>query len=160
MTSFKRLAFFRIATVTVTLSALATPVAWYVSRENAEEQVVAFAQEDARRVLAHSQAIDLQGPNGELHAGRAAKALVGGLFEIAEIYNAAGLKLSEEMTPTGHELERLLPKHGVPAYAKPFYESLRIDQGRWVMRVMVPLQPAAGGAITGYFEGVRLVPAW
>jgi hypothetical protein len=47
MTSFRRLAFFRIATVTVTLSALATPLAWYVSRENAEQQVVEFAQEDA-----------------------------------------------------------------------------------------------------------------
>lgn len=160
MTSFKRLAFFRIATVTVTLSALAAPLAWYVSRENAEQQVVEFAQEDARRVLAHAQALDLQGPAGALHANRAAKALVGGLFEIAEIYNAAGQKLSEEVTPIGHDIERLLPKHGVPNYSKPFYESLRLSEGRWVMRVMVPLQPAPGGPITGYFEGVRLVPDW
>lgn len=28
------------------------------------------------------------------------------------------------------------------------------------MRVMVPLQPAPGGPITGYFEGVRLIPDW
>ena len=160
MTSFRRLAFFRIATVTVTLSALAAPLAWYVSRENAEQQVVEFAQEDARRVLTHAQAVDLQGPESVLHASRAATALVGGLFEIAEIYNAAGLKLSEEMTPIGHELENLLPKHGTPAYTKPFYESMKLSQDRWVMRVMVPLQPAAGGAITGYFEGVRLVPDW
>lgn len=160
MKSFKRLAFFRIAAVTVTLSALAAPLAWYVSRENAEQQVVEFAQEDARRVLAHAQAMDLQGPEGALHAGSAAKALVGGLFEIAEIYNAAGQKLSEEVTPIGHELERLLPKHGVPAYTRPVYESLRLSQDRWVMRVMVPLQPAPGGPITGYFEGVRLIPGW
>lgn len=112
-------------------------------------------------MLTHAQAVDLQGPDGALHASRAATALVGGLFEIAEIYNAAGLKLSEEMTPIGHELENLLPKHGTPAYTKPFYESMKLSQNRWVMRVMVPLQgPAAGGAITGYFEGVRLVPDW
>lgn len=160
MKPFKRLAFFRIATVTVTLSALATPVAWYVSREAAEQQVVEFAQEDARRVLAHAQALDLQGPEGARHAGIAAQALVGGLFEIAEIYSAVGLRLSEEMTPIGHELERQLPKHGVPTYTKPFYESLRLDPDRWVMRVMVPLQPAVGGPITGYFEGVRLIPDW
>lgn len=50
MTSFRRLAFFRIATVTVTLSALATPLAWYVSRENAEQQVVKLPGRCAARV--------------------------------------------------------------------------------------------------------------
>lgn len=45
-------------------------------------------------------------------------------------------------------LENLLPKHGVPTYQQPVYESLKVSHDRWVMRVMVPLQPAAGGAIT------------
>ncbi len=160
MKSFKRLAFWRIASVTVTLSALAAPVAWYVSRQAAEDQVVAFAQEEARRILAHANALDLAGPSAAQHATQAATALVGGLFEIAEIYNASGHKLSEQMTPLGHELESLLPKHGLPTYTRPFYESLQLNQGRWVMRVMVPLRPVPGGAITGYFEGVRLTPAW
>lgn len=86
MKSFKRLAFWRIASVTVTLSALAAPVAWYVSRQAAEDQVVAFAQEEARRILAHANALDLAGPSAAQHATQAATALVGGLFEIAEIY--------------------------------------------------------------------------
>lgn len=160
MTSFRRVAFVRIATVTVTLSALAAPLAWYVSRENAEQQVVEFAQEDARRVLMHAEATDLKGPEAVGHARTAAAALVGGLFEIAEIYSVVGTKLAEEVTPLGHELERQLPKHGVPAYTRPFYESYRLAPDRWVMRVMVPLQPVAGGPVTGYFEGVRLVPDW
>lgn len=160
MKSFRRLAFFRIATVTVTLSALAAPVAWYVSREAAEEQVVEFAQEEARRILTHANAIDLAGPNAPQHAGDAATTLVGGLFEIAEIYSASGQKLSEKMTPLGHELESLLPKHGKPAYSQPFYESMKLSEDRWVMRVMVPLQPIPGGAVSGYFEGVRLIPEW
>ena len=160
MKSFRRLAFFRIATITVTLSALAAPLAWYVSREAAEQQVVEFAQDQARRILDHSHAIELQVDGASQHAGQAATALVGGLFEIAEIYNASGFKLSEEMTPTGHELEPLLPKHGRPSYKKSLYESLKLGEDRWVMRVMVPLQLKPGGAITGYFEGVRLIPQW
>ncbi len=160
MKSFKRLAFLRIATVTVTLSALSTPVAWYISRENAEQQVVEFAQEEAQRILDHSHAIDLAGPAAPQHAARAVTVLVGGLFDIAEIYNASGVKLAEEMTPVGHELEPLLPKHGRPGYKKSFYESLKVSQDRWVMRVMVPLKPIPGGAISGYFEGVRLIPEW
>ena len=160
MKSFRRVAFYRIAAVTVTLSALATPLAWYVSRENAEQQVVEFAQEDARRVLWHAQATDLKGPDALTHAQRAAAALVGGLFEIAEIYSATGVKLAEEVTAVGHELERQLPKHGTPSYTRPIYESFRLTSDRWVMRVMVPLQPVPGGPVTGYFEGVRLVPDW
>lgn len=160
MKSFRRVAFYRIAAVTVTLSALATPLAWYVSRENAEQQVVEFAQEDARRVLWHAQATDLKGPDAVTHAQRAAAALVGGLFEIAEIYSATGVKLAEEVTAVGHELERQLPKHGTPSYTRPIYESFRLTSDRWVMRVMVPLQPVPGGPVTGYFEGVRLVPDW
>jgi HD-GYP domain-containing protein (c-di-GMP phosphodiesterase class II) len=89
---------------------------------------------------------------------------VGGLFEIAEIYGPEGDKLAEQVTDQGRALEPRLPKHGRPHYRHAYYESLPMDDGRWVMRVMVPLQAQAqaqaGAAITGYFEGVRLIPEW
>ena len=160
MNNFRRSAFVRIAAVTVTLSALAGPVAWWVSRENAEAEVVAFAQEESHRLLANANALDLSGPGAQEHASQAARLLVGGLFEIVEIYGASGLKLAEEVTPEGHAIEPLLPKHGRPAYQQAFYESLKLPNGGWVMRVMVPLQASSSHPITGYFEGVRLIPEW
>ena len=33
------------------MAACASPLAWLVSRENAEQEVVAFAQEESRRLL-------------------------------------------------------------------------------------------------------------
>jgi len=160
MNRFRRSAFLRIAAVTVTLSALATPVAWWVSRANAEAEVVAFAHEESRRLLASANALDLTGSGAQAQAALAARLLVGGLFEIVEIYSASGLKLAEEVTHRGHGVEPALPKHGRPAYTQAFHESLKLSDGRWVMRVMVPLQADGGRPITGYFEGVRLIPDW
>ena len=55
MNPMKRKAAARIGMVTLTMAVLASPMAWYVSRENAEEEVVAFAQEEVRRVLQREQ---------------------------------------------------------------------------------------------------------
>jgi HD-GYP domain-containing protein (c-di-GMP phosphodiesterase class II) len=65
------------------------------------------------------------------------------------------------MTPDGAKVESLLPTHGRPAYRAASYESLKLVDQRCVLRVFVPLQEtAAVSAITGYFEGVRIVPDW
>ncbi len=44
-------------------------------------------------------------------------------------------------------------------YVQPFYESVRLDE-QWVLRVFIPLRAEGDGAISAYFEGVRLVPDW
>lgn len=160
MQTFQRKTARRIAGVTLVMAACASPLAWLVSRENAEQEVVAFAQEESRRLLASANALDLTGPGAQTHAAQAARVLVGGLFEIVEIYGATGLKLAEEVTPGGRAIEPGLPKHVRPAYTRAFYESLRLPDGGWVMRVMVPLQASSAQPITGYFEGVRLIPDW
>ena len=160
MNQFRRLAFIRIAWVTIALSAVATPTAWLVSRENAEAQVVAFAQEESKHVLSAENAVDLIGPDAANHAQRAAKHLVGGLFDIVEIYGPGGFKLAEEATAEGHRIESKLPKHGSPSYTSSFYEILELEDGRTTIRVFVPLQVQATGAVTGYFEGVRQIPEW
>lgn len=161
MNPMKRKAAARIALVTLSMAALASPIAWYVSRENAEEEVVAFAQEEARRVLLRQQALRLDGPQATTHAQQAAQQLAGGLFDIAEIYDPQGRKLAEVMTTLGEKLEHSLPKHGAPRYQTAFYERLVVGAAKHdILRVFVPLRETNSGPITGYFEGVRVLPQW
>ncbi len=159
MMSFKKKVALRIGTVSLLLASIASPLAWYVSRENAEESIVSFAMEESHRLLHHHDAVDLQGPDGKLHAEAAAKTLTGGLFEIAEIYSADGSKLAEGLTTDGEKLEKEMSAHSKPAYKDTHYESYHLSSDRWVLRVFVPLQEP-GAPITGYFEGVRLIPDW
>lgn len=163
MNTFKRRTALRIAIVSFLLAAVASPLAWYATRERAEESVVDLAMEESGRLLHHHNALDLSGPMADQHAAAAAKTIVGGLFDIAEIYDGTGRKLAEEMTREGEAVEPMLTKHGVPDYTQPFYESLRPADGSWVLRVFVPLHKAgtrSGGEVSGYFEGVRVVPEW
>ncbi|MCX7148216.1 MAG: hypothetical protein NTY05_02220 [Rhodocyclales bacterium] len=93
----------------------------------------------------------------------AARTISGGLFDIAEIYDGKGRKLAEAMTPEGDAVEPSLPKHAAPGYVAASYESLDLPGGYWVLRVFVPLRASktdTSGPISGYFEGVRVVPAW
>jgi HD-GYP domain-containing protein (c-di-GMP phosphodiesterase class II) len=163
MNAFQKRTAIRIAAVSVLLAALASPAAWFVAREGAEESIVSLATEESRRLLDHYNAIDLNAPDAAEHAALAAKTISGGLFDIAEIYGSNGSKLAESMTAQGASVESLLPKHGLPNYVAASYESIHLPGGQWVLRVFVPLRASAAdrhGAITGYFEGVRVVPTW
>lgn len=160
MKTFQRKTAGRIAAVTLLMAACASPLAWLVSRENAEQEVVAFAQEESQRVLMVQGRLQLDGPTALVQAEKAAQLLTGGLFEIAEIYDPQGRKLAESVTEAGEVLEKQLPAHGTPQYTKPFYENLTLPNGEWALRVFVPLRVTATGPINGYFEGVRIIPAW
>ena len=163
MNTFKKRTAIRIAAVSILLASLASPVAWLVAVENAEASIVSLAQEESGRMLHHHDAVNLSGPNAIEHATLAAKTIVGGLFDIAEIYDKQGAKLAESMTQEGHSVEKTLPKHGIPNYQTPSYESLKLTANLWVLRVFVPLRDSATDMrlpITGYFEGVRVVPQW
>jgi len=163
MNPFQKRAAIRIAAVSVLLASLASPISWFVTREWAEESVVALAIEESGRLLHHHNALDLSGPEAGVNAAAAAKTIVGGLFDIAEIYDNQGSKLAEELTHEGEVVEEYLPKHGRPSYIVPSYESLKLAGERWVLRVFVPLHLSEidkSGPVTGYFEGVRVIPAW
>lgn len=163
MNSFNRRTAFRIAIVSMLLASVASPVAWFVAQKNAEEATVSLAIEESGRLLHHFGAIALSGADASARARTAAVALAGGLFDIAEIYNRNGEKLAMAMTRQGQTVEAQLPLHKQPDYVAPAFESLRLGDGRWVLRVFVPLQEGTGGepaTVTGYFEGVRVVPAW
>lgn len=163
MNTFQKRTAIRIAAVSVVLASLASPVAWLVARERAEESIVSLAIEESGRLLHHYDAINLTGPSATEHAALAAKTISGGLFDIAEIYDSQGKKLAESLTQEGDAVESTLPKHGVPSYLTESYESLKLAGDIWVLRVFIPLRDSATDMrrpITGYFEGVRVVPAW
>jgi len=161
--AFRRRAALRIALVTLAMAAIASPLSWFVALESTESSIVALAMEESRRLLRHHDAINLMGANAGEHAAAAAKTIVGGLFDIAEIYNSQGEKLAESLTDTGTEVEALLPAHEAPTYRASSYESIRLEPNLWLLRVFVPLRVMEQGEaspITGYFEGVRVVPQW
>lgn len=156
MNRFNRRVALRIAAVSVLLACVASPLAWLVARESAEEETVLLAMDESRRLLGRFQD-SLSAPES---AARIAETLVGGLFDIAEIYDAAGDKLAEATTAAGAAVESDLPGHGRPAFAQASYDSFRLNDSRWVLRVFVPLPAAGEPGPAGYFEGVRVVPAW
>jgi HD-GYP domain-containing protein (c-di-GMP phosphodiesterase class II) len=163
MNTFQKQTALRITAVSVVLASMASTLAWYVSREHAEEGIVSLATEESGRRLQRYEAIDLGGTNAKAHAETAANIIVGGLFDIAEIYDAAGTKLAEALTKNGERIETGVPRHGSPSYQTASYETLKLPDGQWALRVYVPLRvsgTAATAPITGYFEGVRLVPQW
>ena len=63
MNTFQRRTAIRIAAVSILLASLASPVAWFVARESAEESIVSLAVEESGRLLHHYNAVDLSGPN-------------------------------------------------------------------------------------------------
>lgn len=159
MNLFNRRAAQRIAFVSALLAAIVTPIAWLISTESAEDEVVSLAMEESKRFLRHSDALELTGPEARQKAAKAVTTLSGGLFDIAELYDHHGEKLSESHTDLGVDVESQLPEHVKPSYTSSSYESLRI-RDQWVLRVFIPLRSVDAGAITGYFEGVRIVPDW
>jgi HD-GYP domain-containing protein (c-di-GMP phosphodiesterase class II) len=163
MDPFQKRTALRIALVSFVLASLASPIAWMVTREAAEESVVALASEESGRLLHRFNSIDLSGPDAPQHAKEAASAIAGGLFDIAEIYDAKGNKLAESLTAEGDAVESLLPQHGAPRYTQASYESLKPSADLWLLRVFVPLRNSTtdpNAPITGYFEGVRVIPSW
>jgi HD-GYP domain-containing protein (c-di-GMP phosphodiesterase class II) len=163
MDLFQKRTALRIALVSVVLASLASPIAWLVASEAAETSVVALANEESGQQLDRFNSVDLGGPQAQTNAKAAADAIAGGLFDIAEIYDAQGRKLAEALTPEGGAVESQLPHHGAPTYTAASYESLKPSANLWLLRVFVPLRARANDTkapITGYFEGVRVIPVW
>ena len=160
MNPFNRRTAIRIAAVSTLLAAVASPLAWFSTQESEEESIVALAMEESRHLLDFNKAVSLDDAEARQHAEQAARTIANGLFDIAEIYSRDGLKLAEALSDEGEEVEALMPKHGKPLYAEASYESLHMASDRWVLRVFVPLREVGKSEISGYFEGVRVVPEW
>jgi len=163
MSSFHKRIALRIAASSLLLACIATPVAWLVAREAAEQSIVSLAMEESSGLLQFFHANDLPGAVAPSQAEDAAKAIAGGLFDIAEIYDPSGKKLAEALTAEGKAIEVHLPPHVAPNYREPSYQTLKIAGQYWVLRVFIPLRPdeqRLSGPVSAYFEGVRVVPDW
>jgi uncharacterized domain HDIG len=162
MQRFPRQAAIRIAAASLCVAMLVATIAWFWAREQAEEEVVALAKEEAQQFLRHFGASDLSREGDDARVADAAKVIVGGIFDIVEIYDPTGRKLAEATTEAGRQVEALLPKHQRPTYSQAHYESKTLPDGRWVLRVFVPLHnsDAVAAPVTGYLEGVRVVADW
>ena len=163
MNSFKKRTAVRVAAISIVLAAVAGPIAWLVAQEHAEEATVSLAIEETRRLLSRFDAVELGQPDAKEHAIQAAEIISGGMFDIVEIYDGSGAKLASAMSEEGKTIESLLPKHGRPDYTSASYLSVKLGDNRWILRIFVPLQSmsdSSSAKITGYFEGVRVVPEW
>ncbi|WP_428033464.1 HD-GYP domain-containing protein [Amphritea sp.] len=161
-TNFERRTAALISLVSLILVSIASPIAWYVATEEAESAIVSLANEETERLLAYYHVLDLSNEISREGAQQAADILAGGFFDITEIYGASGEKLAEAVTLSGAEVEEQLAGHVMPAYTKSSYESMKLQNGDWVLRVFVPLHFVKSGSesLAGYFEGVRIVPDW
>lgn len=158
MNDFRKQTAWRIGLVSLFLAAAAGPLAWYIAREGAEEAAVAHAVEESRRLLSHNGILGHDAESLRRRAKAGADLLVGGLFDIVEIYDAAGTKVAESATESGEAVESELPSHGLPEHETQ-YQSLDLKNGGLVWRVTVKLhQP--DGQTQGFFEGERIVPNW
>ena len=68
MNPFQKRAALRIASVSILLATLASPISWFIAQERAEESVVALAIEESGRLLHHYGALTLSGPDAGIHA--------------------------------------------------------------------------------------------
>lgn len=163
MNTFQKRTAIRIAAVSVLLASIAGPGTWFVACERAEGAIIALSIEEAHRFMHHHQAFNLSGPKASERAAEAAENIVGGLFNIAEIFDRSGHRLAKSSTPEGQEVYSALPVHAAPNYSNASFESLNLPGNRWILRIFVPLRESTAettGPITGYFEGVRVMPPW
>ena len=161
MNSYRRKAAILIALVSTMLAIVASTAAWFVARENAEHATVQLAIEESRRMIGQFDVADLNGPDGKAVASRAAHALAGGLFEIAEVYDRNGTLLAESNTPAGERLQEQIAEHDSLIAGEPDYRGQHLPDGRWVLSVFVPLYAQADPSTpAAYFEGVRVMPEW
>lgn len=140
MNPFRKRTARRIAATGIPTAAGASAVAWFVALENAEEGIVSLAMEKSGGLPRHFDAINLNTENSSQHAMAAAKAMPGGMLDIAEICDSKALKLAGEMTPEGEATESSLPHHAVPGYVTSSCESISLSGDHWVLRVFVPLR--------------------
>lgn len=159
--TYNQKAAIRITIITLCVSMFFGTMSWFFAKEKAEENAVAIATEESQRLIQHfttsEQGIVLTRQTAKI----AADAIIGGLFDIAEIYSSSGDKLAEALTEKGELIEDQLPKHISPDYDKNHYESFYTTEDEWVLRIFVPLYTSAQEIEQiGYFEGVRVVSSW
>jgi HD-GYP domain-containing protein (c-di-GMP phosphodiesterase class II) len=153
----------RIAAVSILLAVLASPLAGLIARHNAEQAIISLAWEESDRLLQRYGPFNLNEPQAVQSANVAAQTILGGMFDMVDVYDARGQHIASADTPEGRAVQPQLPPHGKFDYTQAFYRSTRLDGGVWVLQVFLPLRNATRDMhlpITGYVELVRVMPQW
>ena len=158
MASMKSRVALGIGSVSIAVALVLSPVAWWISRMQAEETIVAMLLEASRQLLS-LDSFRPEGDQAQAHAEQAASVLTAGLFDGVDISTISGTLLAKAMTPSGQAVVKELNPHRFAGDQPAYYERLRLAPNRWVLRVFVPLQSSNQSTIA-YLVGVRLLPPW
>tara|TARA_R110001606_G_scaffold114431_1_gene241915 strand:+ start:3180 stop:4430 length:1251 start_codon:yes stop_codon:yes gene_type:complete len=155
---FAQKALKRVAVSGLIISIVAGAAGWKIAKESAEQETVNLALEVSQSIVSHFDIVNASIDNLAVRAQQATDNLVLDWFDIAELYDKDGVKISESITAAGELIETALPHHEKPSYQQASYQSLTLDDGNWALRTFVPIKN--NGHIWGYLEGVRMVPEW
>ena len=156
---FARRALQRIIFTGLFISLGAGAIAWFMAVENAERESVDLAMDVTRDTIKHFGLMEAKPERITAVAEQVTQSLVLDWFDIVELYDVEGRKLSESLTENGRKIENELPHHDKPESLEPAYESIKTVNDGWVLRIFVPIE-TQNPDIWGYVEGVRVVPDW
>ena len=156
--AFAKKALKRVAVSGLIISIVAGVAGWKIAKESAEQETVNLALEVSQSVVLHFDLMNASVDDLATKAKQATDNLVLDWFDIAELYDKNGVKISESITEAGELIETTLPHHEKPSYQQASYQSLTLNNDDWVLRTFVPIKK--NGSIWGYLEGVRMVPEW
>lgn len=139
------------------ISIVAGAAGWKIAKESAEQETVHLALEVSQSIVSHFDIVNAPVEDLVFKAKQVTDNLVLDWFDIAELYDKNGAKISESITEAGELIESALPHHKSPSYLEASYQSLTLNDD-WALRTFVPVKN--NGQIWGYLEGVRMVPEW
>ena len=159
MQSYSRKLALRLGAVSLAVAALTGIAAGLIAQDKGEDTLMAQAVDDAQHLLRH-EAYRPEGAQATRNALAATQALAAAHYDMAQLYTPGGLLLAEQFSAAGRALEAELPRPpSARGYTQPWFERRWLPGRRPVLRVFIPLR-GEDQALTGYFEGARLVPDW
>lgn len=151
-------ALFRIFAVSLLLAVMSSYGSWHLSISTSKEEAVALTIAESRRLQHDAEGPIMPDALDVDQANHLIKKLIGGIFDVAELYTSQGQKLAVGMTKVGLELESSLYEHRQPEGVRIWSELVTLPDERQILRVVVPLKEhASAETAVGYFEGIRLI---
>lgn len=131
--------------------------------EHAEEATVSACNQETRRLLGRFDAVE---PSSRTPKSMPPKQPT--LFQVAFSTSSRSRaprapKKRCNNVRRGQDHRKSAPETRSSNYTSASYLSVKLEDNQWIVRIFVPLRASPDsktGRITGYFEGVRVVPDW
>jgi HD-GYP domain-containing protein (c-di-GMP phosphodiesterase class II) len=147
-----------IGSVSLAIAFVLSTVAWWMSREQAEETIVAMAVQESRALFSQDE-FRPEGEQASVRAIEASRILIVGLFDRVEISTPQGELLAQAITAAGRSIQNELLTPVRSNDLQPYYERQRLPSKRFVLRIHVPV-PSSAQTISAHLLGIRLIPPW